>query len=76
MITLIATITAFVSGAVVGHLRALKASQQSLFDAHQAGFYEGRSEQTRKIKALQHRVIHLEADARRLPVARSGVWEQ
>ena len=75
MITLIA-ITAFASGAVVGHLRALKASQRDLLDAHQAGLYRGRSEQARKIKWLQLRVIHLEADARRLPVARGGVWEQ
>ena len=75
MITLIA-ITAFASGAVVGHLRAAKASQQDLLNAHQAGLYKGRSEQARKIKWLQLRVIHLEADARRLPVARGGVWEQ
>jgi hypothetical protein len=75
MITLIA-ITAFTSGAVMGHLRALKASQQDLFNAHQAGFYKGRDEQARKIQALQHRVIHLEADARRLPVACGGTWEQ
>jgi hypothetical protein len=75
MITLIA-ITAFISGAVVGRLRALKASQRALLNAHQAGLYKGRDEQARKIKALQHRVIHLEAHARRLPVARGGVWGQ
>ena len=51
MITLIA-ITAFASGAVVGHLRALKASQQELLNAHQAGLYRGRSEQARRISAL------------------------
>ncbi len=75
MITLIA-ITAFTSGAVMGHLWALKASQRALLNAHQAGLYEGRNEQARKIKALQHRVIHLEADARRLPVTRGGVRGQ
>ena len=51
MITLVA-ITAFVSGAVVGHLRAHKASQQELLNAHQAGLYKGRNEQARRISAL------------------------
>ena len=51
MITLIA-ITAFASGVLVGHLRALKASQQELFNAHQAGLYKGRNEQARRIRAL------------------------
>ena len=75
MIILVA-ITAFASGAVVGHLLALKASQQDLFNAHQAGLYKGRNEQARKIQALQHRVLYLEAGARWLSPPRGEVHGQ